>query len=429
MTRPDPLVAVGGEEPPEAWSGVWIAEDIEQIAASVADGSWVEGTLGVVSAGLDGLALLSDPIGGLLQYGVAWLIEHVKPLSEALDWLAGDPAQIGAHAQTWRNVAASLRNEAELLAHDARWDLAEWSGGAAEAYRKWSVQQQLAVRNLARASDTMALVTEAAGGLIAAVRLMVRDAIATVVSRIVGYAGELAGTLGLATPLVAEQVATLCASWAARIGRWLRSLIASLRELAALTRRVGDLIDEIKRIVRRLHGPGLETTHAAGDGGPSGVHGGHSSRPGNQLDYERQQLWAEAAYDNIRANPDAEIVAANVRDVSRPDGSIGFTPEEIEQIRRHVFVEEHPLNDYDGGIVQRRYDASPDMAEAWLRLRGGRQRPEDVALLEHELAESRYYADHPGSTYEEAHAAANGVSNWQNQFPEPTREDYSEPWR
>jgi hypothetical protein len=50
-------------------------------------------------------------------------------------------------------------------------------------------------------------------------------------------------------------------------------------------------------------------------------------------------------------------------------------------------------------------------------------------LLEHELAESRYYRDHPGATYEQAHAAANDVSSWQNQIPEPAREDYSEPWR
>ena len=63
----------------------------------------------MVSAGLDALALVSDPVGALLQYGIAWLIAHVKPLSEALDWLAGDPAQITAHAQTWRNVAVSLR--------------------------------------------------------------------------------------------------------------------------------------------------------------------------------------------------------------------------------------------------------------------------------------------------------------------------------
>jgi uncharacterized protein YukE len=274
VTNPNPLVAATGDGPADAWSGVWIAEDIQQIAVGVQDGSWVEGTLGVVSAGLDALAFVSDPIGGLLQYGIAWLIEHVKPLSEALDWLAGDPAQISAQARTWRHVAASLRDDAGQLTHDVRFDIAEWNGSAADAYRRWSTQQHQGLDSLARASDIMALITEAAGGLIAAVRLMVRDAIATVVSRLIVYAGEVAGTLGLATPLVAEQVATLCASWAARIGRWLRSLIASLRDLASLTRRLGELIDEITRILRRLRGgspPG--TAHATREGGLPAVHG------------------------------------------------------------------------------------------------------------------------------------------------------------
>lgn len=79
--------------------------------------------------------------------------------------------------------------------------------------------------------------------------------------------------------------------------------------------------------------------------------------------------------------------------------------------------------------MHRRYDASPDMAEAWLRLRNGRHRREDVILMEHELAEARYYRVYRGATYEQAHAAANQVSNWQNHIPEPTYEDFSEPWR
>ena len=108
----NPLVAAPAHTPPSAWAGVWICEDIELIAQGVRTGNWIDGSLGVVSAGLDALAFVTDPVGNLLQYGIAWLIEHVKPLSEALDWLAGDPAQITAHAQTWRNVAASLRDEA-----------------------------------------------------------------------------------------------------------------------------------------------------------------------------------------------------------------------------------------------------------------------------------------------------------------------------
>jgi hypothetical protein len=158
----NPLVAGAVSAPVDPWAGVWIAEDLETVLAGVRSGSWIDTSLGAVSAGLDALAFVSDPLGGLLQYGVAWIIEHVRPLSEALDWLAGDPAQIAGQAQTWRNVAASLRDQAEELGRAARWDTEEWTGAAADAYRRWSALQQNAVGGLAGAGDTLAAMTEAA---------------------------------------------------------------------------------------------------------------------------------------------------------------------------------------------------------------------------------------------------------------------------
>jgi hypothetical protein len=239
---------------PSPWAGVWIAEDIELIAHGVRSGSWVDGTLGVAGAGLDGLAFVSDPVGALLQYGIAWLIEHVKPLSEALDWLAGDPAQIAAHAQNWRKTSSSLALEADGLARSVRWDVADWSGSAAAAYRSWAAQREQSLRALGQASEAMALIIEGAGTLIGTVRMMVRDAVATVVSRLIVYAAELVATAGLAAPLVAEQVATLCASWGARIARWLKSLLSSLRKLLNESGRLAGLIDKIKSWLSG-HGP------------------------------------------------------------------------------------------------------------------------------------------------------------------------------
>ena len=76
IPRP-PLVAVANPGiNTDPWAGVWIAEDIETILAGVKSGSWIDVTLGAVSAGLDALAFVSDPIGSLLQYGVAWIIER-----------------------------------------------------------------------------------------------------------------------------------------------------------------------------------------------------------------------------------------------------------------------------------------------------------------------------------------------------------------
>ncbi|MEU5873007.1 WXG100 family type VII secretion target [Glycomyces sp. NPDC047369] len=248
----NPLVATAADTPPSAWAGVWICEDIDLIAQGIRNGSWIDGSLGVVSAGLDALALVSDPVGALLQYGIAWLIEHVKPLSEALDWLAGDPAQITAHAQTWRTVAGSLRDDAAELARAVRNDVAGWGGSAGPAYRAWAAEQHQAITGLAQGADTLAAITEGAAGLVAAVRLLVRDAIATCVSRIIVYAGELLITGGLAAPLVVEQVTTLVASWGARIARLLRGLLASLRRLIPEVRRLADLIEKLKQVLGRL---------------------------------------------------------------------------------------------------------------------------------------------------------------------------------
>jgi hypothetical protein len=102
----------------------------------------------------------------------------------------------------------------------------------------------------------MAALTEGAGALIAAVRILVRDAIATCISRLVVYAAEEVASLGVATPLVVEQVSTLVASWAAKIARWLKGLLASLRRLEPIVRRLGELIGELKKILDRLRSKG-----------------------------------------------------------------------------------------------------------------------------------------------------------------------------
>jgi uncharacterized protein YukE len=271
MSPPQPpLVAVadprGSNDP---WAGIWIAEDIETILGGVRSGSWIDGTIGVVSTGLDALAFVSDPIGGLLQYGLAWIMEHVKPLTEALDWLAGDPGQISAHAQTWRGVSTTLHDRAADLDRAARGDTTEWAGAAADAYRTWSGQQRDCVGALGTAAETMAEITEGAGMLVATVRMMVRDAIAVLVSRLISYASEEVFSLGLATPLVVEQVSTLCASWAARIAGWLRGLVHSLERLRGLAGRMGDAIEAIKKLLTRLRsrGDGLTTPSGAPDPG------------------------------------------------------------------------------------------------------------------------------------------------------------------
>jgi len=151
------------------------------------------------------------------------------------------------------------------------------------------------------------------------------------------------------------------------------------------------------------------------DGDQPEAQTGGSTRP---VDDVQAWAWAEEMYDQFRADDtDIADIAQNLATVERPDGRTGYTPDEIRQVKDHLMVEEHPLDDYNGGTVNRHFDADPDIADAWVRLREGTPLDADLVLLEHELAESNYLREHPGATYREAHNHANQSHNWQSIIP------------
>jgi hypothetical protein len=247
----NPLVVASVQQPTNMLSGIWIAEDIEAITDGVRSGNWIETSLGAVGATFDGLSIIDDPFGAALQYIASWAMEHIKPLTDALNWLAGDPAAIAGNTQTWRNVSAAVAAEVELL-NAADSDLSTWNGPAADAYRAWAQDQRTAIAGLASACETMATIVECAGFVVAAVRIMVRDLIAVVVAHIIDWLIELAASGGFAAPLVVEQVATTCAATGARIARMLKALMESLRRLFEAIPRLLRHIGDLRAILRRL---------------------------------------------------------------------------------------------------------------------------------------------------------------------------------
>jgi uncharacterized protein YukE len=149
----------------------------------------VAGTgLGLAGAGMEALGLITDPIGTLLSYAVSWLMEHVKPLSDALDWLAGDPDTIASYAATWKNVSAAIGTATQRFTNEVSNGTADWTGASADAYRNNAKAEAEHLAGAAKAAGTIGTVVEVVGVLVGVVREIVRDLIsecvATLIARI-----------------------------------------------------------------------------------------------------------------------------------------------------------------------------------------------------------------------------------------------------
>lgn len=114
-----------------------------------------------------------------------------------------------------------------------------------------------------------------------------------------------------------------------------------------------------------------------------------------------QDRHADLYYEEVRNRKpyaDARRIAKNVQ---------GFTEDEIEEIRQHVFIRLQPR---DGGMY--RFDPDYEQAEAWQRLVEGRNIKEsDIVFLQHEHMEQRIMRE-MGCNYEEAHAITERTYNW-----------------
>jgi len=200
----NPLIAPR-EDSTRWFSGVFLAEDVDSLMASFSGGGWIDPAIGGLAAGLDALAFVTDPLGQLVSWGVGWLIEHVKPLSDALDALAGDPDQIAAYARTWTNVAGAIDGARTTLHDGVAGQLTEWIGEAASAYRARSTEYEATLAALVKANTALGEITAGAGLLVATVRMLVRDLIADFVSvlavRLWEWLAEEGLTFGLGTPL------------------------------------------------------------------------------------------------------------------------------------------------------------------------------------------------------------------------------------
>ena len=251
MPETNPLVAQR-EDSTTPLAGTFLLEDGEALVQAINDKDWVAGGLAVVGGAFDAAAAASDPIGTLIAMGLGWVLDHVQPFNTWLEQLTGDADQVKAHAATWKNVQKHLQATAETMASHVTTDLADMNGRTITAYQGAASDITHVINAAGTWAGAIGTALDITAFIVQFVHDFVRDAISEVVGSILSYAAELIATVGLAWPIVAEQIATRIASLIGQVGRNVKNLVTSARNLVKKLTDLKTLFHTLKNKIDTL---------------------------------------------------------------------------------------------------------------------------------------------------------------------------------
>ncbi|UKD57349.1 DUF6531 domain-containing protein [Amycolatopsis sp. FU40] len=249
----NPLIAPT-KDSTTAYSGISLLEAAAGLKEAIEGGSWASVAMGAVGVALDALSTALDPFGAILAAGVAWLMEHVGPLKEALNALTGDADQIKAQAETWTNVAKELESIGADLTEQVERDLQSWTGEAADAYRERTKDVANLLGAAQKGTEGAASGVKTAGEVVAAVRMLVRDIIAQLVGHLISWALQVLLTAGIGLAWVVPQVAAAVAKTAAQIAKLTTRLVQALKALLPLLKKAGTLFGDAAKSLKGIKG-------------------------------------------------------------------------------------------------------------------------------------------------------------------------------
>ncbi|WP_410580462.1 hypothetical protein [Amycolatopsis sp. lyj-108] len=282
---PGPLTAGNSEYGYAA--GIGVAESAMDAFNGISNGDWIGGGLGVLSLAGEIASAAIDPFGYLMSSVASFLMEHMQPLKDMLDAVAGDPPVIQSYSETWGNVAKKLEDTQVDLANKVKNGTSGWTGEAADQYRKQAAEQAEAISAAATVAGGISTVVMIFGEIVAFVREFIRQLIADAVGKLIAWVMETVFSLGFGTPIVVAQAVTAIAKWAAKIADKLKELCDAMRRVSPLLGKLADVFEKIIKIFGKIAGKvtGLDVINTrnikpggfvqrGGSGGGSGGSGG-----------------------------------------------------------------------------------------------------------------------------------------------------------
>lgn len=225
--------ASGQEEHPW-YTGGGALEDIAGIKSAIDNGSWVQGGLSTVSLVADTASMFIDPLGTALSWGVGIIMDHCDPLRGWLQKLAGNKDEVLAKANTWRNIACQLEENAKRLDTNVASFTQYSRGQAANAFTKKAGGVSTILNGAAMGARGLAEGLNVLASIVDVVYSMVRDAISQIIGTFISAVIQAVLTAGLALAELIPEITAKVGAWATKLGASIKDLVSSAGKLKNL---------------------------------------------------------------------------------------------------------------------------------------------------------------------------------------------------
>ena len=233
------------KESETVWSGSRLLEDGFDLKEAFESNSWVAGGLATAATAADTAAAVLDPLGEALSTGIGWIIEHLSPLKDWLNELAGDSDAVAAAASTWTNIGAKLNSCAGDLEAVCSSRLAGQESLAVATFKTLQAGSASHLRMTGQLAGAISGGLTLASVIVRMVHDMVRDAIADVIGKLTSKAAIMAVSLGTAAPWAVSSLAADVSSWATRLSKEVTNVVTSAKNLKGLLSKANRLFDDV----------------------------------------------------------------------------------------------------------------------------------------------------------------------------------------
>ena len=233
------------KESETVWSGSRLIEDGFDLKEAFESKSWVSGGLAVAATAADTAAAVMDPLGEALSTGIGWIIEHLWPLKDWLNELAGDSDAVAAAASTWTNIGTKLNSCATSLDTVCSSRLAGQESLAVATFKTLQAGSASHLRMTGEVAGAISGGLTLASMIVRMVHDMVRDAIADVIGKLTSKAAIMAVSLGTAAPWAVSSVAADVSSWVTRLSKEVADVVLSSKNLKKLLDKAENLFSRL----------------------------------------------------------------------------------------------------------------------------------------------------------------------------------------